>query len=146
MKQTEREHWIRLGGFAFALVVVSLVTTWAGLSGSWVGDDWHMVNNYLYSDWAELGAVFKRNAAYYLFTEDKVGPYRPVTMLTLLATHLVAPEAWLHHVMSWLLHAATALLLFTVLREQSGDAPTRTTDAVAALLAALFLGGFELAT
>jgi hypothetical protein len=138
MEQTERGHWIRLGGFAFALVVVSLVATWAGLSGSWVGDDWHMVNNYLYSDWAELGAVFERNAAYYLFTEDKVGPYRPATMLTLLATHLVVPEPWLHHMVSWLLHVATALLLFTVLREQSGDAPTRTTDAVAAVLAALF--------
>ncbi|MBT8206778.1 MAG: hypothetical protein KJO18_00775, partial [Acidimicrobiia bacterium] len=98
----ERRHWHRPMGFAFALGAVSIAATWVGLSGSWVGDDWHMVHNYLYGDWAELGAVFKRNAASYLFVEGKVGPYRPATMLTLIATHLLAPEPWLHHAVSWL--------------------------------------------
>jgi hypothetical protein len=51
------------------------------LSGTWVGDDWHMVNNYLYEDWTELAAVFKRNATSCLFGE-KIGPYRPVAMFT----------------------------------------------------------------
>lgn len=130
-----------MAGFAFLLACVSLGATWVGLCGTWVGDDWHMVNNYLYGDWAELGAVFKRNAASYLFVEDKVGPYRPATMLTLLATHLLAPEPWLHHAVSWLLHVATSLLLFAVLRSQSSDAPNAdeaTNDFMAAGLAGLF--------
>lgn len=137
----ERRHGLRLGGFAILVVAVSWAATWVGLSGTWVGDDWHMVHNYLYGDWAELGAVFKRNAASYLFVEDKVGPYRPATMLTLIATHLLAPEPWLHHAVSWFLHAATSLLLFAVLRSQSPSAPNAdevTNDFVAAGLAALF--------
>jgi hypothetical protein len=137
----ERQHGTRLGGFAILVVAVSWAATWVGLSGSWVGDDWHMVHNYLYGDWAELGAVFQRNAASYLFVEDKVGPYRPATMLTLIATHLLAPEPWLHHAVSWLLHAATSLLLFVVLRGQvstASDADPATKDVVAAGLAALF--------
>lgn len=56
VEQTKRKHWVRLGAFAFVLALISLLATWVGLSGTWVGDDWHMVNNYLYEDWAELGA------------------------------------------------------------------------------------------
>lgn len=137
----ERRHGLRLGAFAILLVAVSWAATWVGLSGSWVGDDWHMVHNVLYADWAELGAVFNRNAASYLFVEDKVGPYRPATMLTLIATHLLAPEPWLHHAVSWVLHAVTSLLLFVVLRTQSPNASNTdpaTNDVVAAGLAALF--------
>jgi len=99
-----------------------------------------MVNNYLYEDWTELAAVFKRNAASYLFGE-KIDPYRPVAMFTLIATHLLTPRPWLHHAVSWLLHAATSLLLFALLR-RSGPAarPVEdgTNDLVAAGLAALF--------
>ncbi len=123
------------------VVAVSWAATWVGLSGTWVADDWHMVQNYLYGDWAELGAVFKRNAASYLFVEDKVGPYRPATMWTLIATHLLAPAPWLHHAVSWLLHAATSLILFVVLRSQTPAASNvdhATSDVVAAGLAALF--------
>jgi len=143
VRQAERQHWARLGGFAFVLALLSCAATWVGLSGTWVGDDWHMVNNYLYGDWAELGAVFKRNAASYLFSEDRVGPYRPVTMVTLIAAHLLAPEPWLHHAVSWLLHAATSLLLFGVFRSPALGGPSVqsdgvTTDIVAAGLAALF--------
>jgi len=137
----ERRHGLRLGGVAILVVAVSWAATWVGLSGSWVGDDWHMVNNFLYGDWAELGAVFKRNAASYLFVEDKVGPYRPVKMLTMIATHLLAPEPWLHHAVSWVLHAATSLLLFVVLRSQSpasSNTDPATNEVVAAGLAALF--------
>jgi len=136
-----RQHRLGLGGFAIVLVAVSAAATWVGLSGSWVGDDWHMVQNYLYGDWAELGAVFKRNAASYLFVEDKVGPYRPATMLTLIATHLLAPEPWLHHAVSWVLHAATSLLLFVVLRGQplaGSKIDSSTNEIAAAGLAALF--------
>jgi hypothetical protein len=100
-----------------------------------------MVGNYLYGDWAELGAVFKRNAGYYLFTEDKVGPYRPVTMLTLLATHLLVPEPWLHHLVSWLLHVVTALLLFVVLRQmlrRPEDTSIGAGDTFSAFLASIF--------
>lgn len=141
MEQTDRKHWHRLAGFATTLGVISLVASWAGLAGSWVGDDWHMVGNYLYGDWAELGSVFKRNAAYYLFTDDRVGPYRPITMLTLLATHLLMPEPWLHHVVSWVLHAATALLLFVVVRHTLGrtkDASVGDPDILSAFLAGIF--------
>jgi len=144
VERAERQHWVRLGGFALLLVLVSLAATWVGLSGNWVGDDWHMVKNYLYADWAELGAVFKRNAADYLFGEDKAGPYRPVTMLTLIASHLLTPKPWLHHALGWLLHAATSLLFFFVLRTQAAassvarDDSSRMTDIVAAGVAALF--------
>ncbi|MBT8452633.1 MAG: hypothetical protein KJO40_11755 [Deltaproteobacteria bacterium] len=137
----ERQHWLCLGGFAAVAVAASAAATWVGLSGSWVGDDWHMVHNYLYGDWAELGAVFRRNAASYLFVEDKVGPYRPATMLTLIATHLLAPEPWLHHAVSWALHAATSLLLFAALRGQASKASNveaASSNIAAAGLAALF--------
>jgi hypothetical protein len=100
-----------------------------------------MVNNYFYEDWAELAAVFKRNAASYLFDENRIGPYRPVTMFTLIATHLLVPRPWLHHAVSWLLHAATSLLLFALLRRSDPAArPARdlTNDLAAAGLAALF--------
>jgi len=63
VEQTKRKHWVRLGAFAFVVTLISWAATWVGLSGTWVGDDWHMVNNYLYEDWAELAVVFKRNAA-----------------------------------------------------------------------------------
>lgn len=141
MEQTKRQHLVRLGAVAFVLALISMVATWIGLSGTWVGDDWHMVNNYLYEDWTELATVFKRNAASYLFGEDKIGPYRPVTMFTLIATHLLAPKPWLHHAVSWLLHAATSLLVFALLRS-SGPAARPVTDVtnevVAAGLAGLF--------
>ena len=87
----QRNDGLRLGGLAILAVAVSWAATWVGLSGSWVGEDWHMIHNDLYGDWAELGAVFKRNAASYLFVEDKVGSHRPATMLALIATHLLAP-------------------------------------------------------
>ena len=137
----ERKHWVRLGAFALVVTLISWAATWVGLSGTWVGDDWHMVNNYLYEDWSELAAVFKRNAASYLFGDDKIGPYRPVTMFTLLATHLLVPRPWLHHALSWLLHAGTSLLLFGLLRASGPAArPARdlTNDLAAAGLAALF--------
>jgi hypothetical protein len=79
--RTKRQRWVRLGAFAFVVTLISWAATWAGLSGTWVGDDWHMVNNYLYEDWTELAAVFKRNATSCLFGE-KIGPYRPVAMFT----------------------------------------------------------------
>lgn len=141
MNETARKHWVHLGAFAFALTLISWAATWAGLTGTWVGDDWHMVNNYLYEDWSELTAVFKRNAASYLFGEDKIGPYRPVTMFTLIATHLLLPEPWLHHAISWILHAVTSLLLFAILRSSgpiARPAKDHTKDIAAAGLAALF--------
>lgn len=144
VEQTGRHHWRRLGVFALLLVLLSLAATWVGLSGSWVGDDWHMVKNPFYTDWAELGAVFSRNAADYLFGKEKAGPYRPVAMFTLIASHLLAPMPWLHHVVGWLLHVATSLLLFAVLRSQgpaasvAGNDISSTTDRVAAGVAALF--------
>jgi len=141
VEQTKRKHWVRLGALAFVLALISWAATWVGLSGTWVGDDWHMVDNYLYEDWAELAAVFKRNAASYLFGEDKIGPYRPVTMFTLIATHLLTPRPWLHHAVSWLLHAATSLLLFALLRSSgpaARPATEVTSEVVAAGLAALF--------
>lgn len=141
MDKTEPKHWFWLAGFAAVLALVSLLATWAGLAGSWVGDDWHMVGSYLYGDWAELGAVFQRNAGYYLFTDDKVGPYRPVTMLTLLGTHLLVPRPWLHHTVSWLLHGATTLLLFAALSRQLvgvGKGSEREADVASALAAAIF--------
>ncbi len=142
MEQTERKHWMGPAGVALTLGLTSLLASRAGLAGSWVGDDWHMVGNYLYGDWAQLGAVFEHNAAHYLFTESKVGPYRPVTMLSLLATHLLVPEPWLHHLVSWLLHVLTALLLFVVLRHmlhRPEQTSGRAGDALSAFLAGIFL-------
>jgi hypothetical protein len=100
-----------------------------------------MVDNYLYEDWGELAAVFQRNVASYLFDEHRVGPYRPVTKFTLIGTHLLVPKPWLHHAVNWLLHAATSLLLFAVLRSQpraASSVPDVTNDIVAAGLAGLF--------
>ncbi|MEM7434394.1 MAG: hypothetical protein AAF436_04510 [Myxococcota bacterium] len=137
--KTAHQRRAKLLGPALALGAVSLCATWVGLSGDWVGDDWHMVDNYVYQDWAELGAVFHRNAAYYLFAEDQVGPYRPITMLTLVGTHLLSPRPWLHHLIGWLLHAVASALLFVTLRQQLGAAAETSRPVQAsAFLAALF--------
>lgn len=130
-----------LGGVALLVGIASLWATWAGLGGSWVADDWHMVHSYLYGDWAELGAVFRRNAGYYLFTEDQTGPYRPITMLTLLGTHLIAPEPLLHHTVSWVLHAGTASILFAALRDRLREplpSSPGAVDTASLLVASLF--------
>lgn len=141
--KSKRQQWAWAVVFGLILALVSIAATWAGLSGTWVGDDWHMVHNYMYADWAELGKVFQRNAASYLFVEDKVGPYRPITMLTLIAAHLVSPSECLHHAVSWFLHALTTVLLYFVLRATSSS-PRKphgqaVNDFVAAGFAALFL-------
>lgn len=133
-ESNRRRGWF----FAAAIACLSLAATWVGLSGTWVGDDWHMVDSLVYRDWAELGAVFQRNAAYYLSADDKVGPYRPITMLSLIGTHLIQPSPWLHHLVSWLLHATVALCLFGAVRRQLAEHSDRTSTQVAAFLAALF--------
>ena len=129
----------RLAVPAIALIV-SAIACAPGLLGTWVYDDRSMVENPLYDDFSDVLSVFSRNSADYLgrgkLNPQTVATYRPLTMLTLVGTHAVAPRPIVHHALGWLLHVLTAWLLYVGLAKSDGQ---RRLDAVAAWLAALFL-------
>jgi hypothetical protein len=86
------------------------------VGGGWVYDDLQMVGNAAMDDAGDVLAVFARTSADYLGGAHEGGSetrtWRPITMLTLVATHVVAPSPAAHHLVGWSLHvAAVALLL-----------------------------------
>ena len=118
-------HAFRFLPFAIGAAVISLVATWPGLTGSWVFDDRAMVGNPLYDDAGDIPRVFVQDSSDYLEAKgggDTSGArtYRPVTMLTLVATHAVSPSPGPHHVVGWLLHLVTAVLLLVAIRRLDG--------------------------
>lgn len=131
----ETPRWVPFG----ALALVSLVAAMPGLAGSWVSDDFHMVGSPYYGHWAEVFRVFTRNAGHYLSDPNPTGPYRPVTMFTLLASHALVPRPWLHHAVSWSLHVVTAASLYVLLLRRVSKHGWRHADGAAFVLAALFL-------
>lgn len=134
-----RPRWLPFA----AITLVSLLASMPGLLGSWVGDDFHMLTSPYYGDWAQVWRVFTRHAGHYLATSDAdpstTGPYRPVTMFTLLLPHALVAKPWLHHLLSWLLHIATGALLYVgLLRQESpNDRPSSST--VMLVLTGIFL-------
>ena len=95
-----------------------------GLFGTWVYDDQRMVDNPVYDGWDDVAAVFSRTALDYLIAPDSTEAvprgsetYRPVTMLVLVSTHVIAQSALLHHLVGWLLHVTVAGLLLLALRQ-----------------------------
>jgi len=131
----ERPRWLAFG----ALCLVSLLAAARGLSGSWVGDDFHMLSGPYYGDWAEVFRVFTRNAGHYLSHPNPTGPYRPVTMFTLLATHALVPSPWLHHAVSWGLHVLTAASLYVLLLRRVAKHDWQHANGAMLVLVALFL-------
>lgn len=131
----ERPRWLAFG----ALGLVSLLAAARGLSGSWVGDDFHMLSGPYYGDWAEVFRVFTRNAGHYLSDPNPSGPYRPVTMFTLLASHALVPSPWLHHAVSWGLHVLTAASLYILLLRRVAKRDWQHANGAMLVLVALFL-------
>lgn len=101
-------------------MLVSLLAASPGLCGSWVHDDLNMVGNPNYADTHLLEVVRRHSGTYGAAQSGDVGAmtqtYRPFTMLTLVATHLLAPRPLAHHVVGWVLHVLTAWLLWLALR------------------------------
>jgi hypothetical protein len=141
MEEPQSQRWRVALGFGAASLLV-LFAALPGLLGSWVGDDYHMVASRLYGDWAEIPRVFSRHAGHYLGkTSDTAAtwPYRPVTMLTLLVPHALAPHPWLHHLVGWLMHIATGALLLVALLRQTSPRTHPAARGVGLVLVALFL-------
>lgn len=133
----------RRGWLIFAAIsIVSLLAAMPGLLGSWVGDDFHMLSSRYYGEWKDVWHVFTRHAGHYLEADGDPsgsGPYRPVTMFTLLLSHALVPAPWLHHLLSWVLHIATGALLYLALLRQESPSDRRSADAVMLVLTGLFV-------
>ncbi len=133
-----RPRWL-----AFAVIaLISLLAAMPGLLGSWVGDDFHMLRNPYYGNWTHVWDVFTRNAHHYQAVDGVAttsGPYRPVTMFTLLLSHALIPKPWLHHLVSWVLHLATGALLYVALLRQASSDARSSAQAVMLFLTAIFL-------
>jgi hypothetical protein len=119
---TDRKPW-RKRAVLWGLLALSLVASLPGLAGSWIHDDINMLDNPKYDGIDDALSVFARHSGSYDKRKDSahddnalVQTYRPVTAFTLVATHALAPVPWLHHLIGWLLHVATAWLLGLVLR------------------------------
>jgi hypothetical protein len=137
-KTPARPWWL---AFA-AIALVSFLASMPGLFGSWVGDDFHMVNNPYYGNWTHVWDVFTRNAGHYLAADGHPttsGPYRPVTMFTLLLPHALVPKPWLHHLVSWVLHIATGALVYVALLRQASSDARPSARAVMLFLTGIFL-------
>lgn len=133
-----RSHYI---GGLIALALLSLLASWPGLGGSWVHDDLNMLGNPHYRDADDVLSVFVRHSGMYARNPSpdasaESQTYRPITMLTLVATHVLAPHPLAHHLVGWTLHALAAWLLWLALR-RSDPQPAALPAQVG--LAALFL-------
>lgn len=111
--------------FGLFLAAATLLASAPGLVGSWVYDDFGMLDNERYDDLADVGAVFAQHSGDYLEgrapgqTEGET--YRPVTMVTLVSVHAATGSPLAHHVLGWLLHLATALALYFALGSVCGE-------------------------
>jgi hypothetical protein len=106
---------------AALLAVISLLAMSPGLLGSWVHDDLNMLHNPNYDDLSDVPRVVTRHSGVYA-PSGGAGDgamsqtYRPLTMLTLVVTHVLLPRPIAHHLLGWTLHALTAFLLWLALR------------------------------
>lgn len=133
-----RPQWLVFAVISF----VALLASMPGLLGSWVGDDFHMLSSRYYGEWTHVWDVFTRNARHYQVADEvptMSGPYRPVTMFTLLLSHVLVPKPWLHHLLSWLLHIGTGALLYLALLRQASSDARSSARPVALFLTAIFL-------
>lgn len=128
--------------FAVLTVAVTLCSVPA-LIGTWVYDDLLLEEPRL-RGWAEAAATFGYNSGYYL--EDKTdriessATYRPIPMLTLIATNsLFGVHPLPHHIISLLAHLLVVALLLHIGRGSDAVArwPALTVAAVFALHPAL---------
>ncbi|MFI5306790.1 MAG: hypothetical protein ACHQ53_05535 [Polyangiales bacterium] len=120
---------------ALALCVVLAAAAAPGLLGSWVYDDQMMLSNPAYEGLGALLRVPRQDSNAYA-PKRYGGPapdatYRPTTMLTLVATHVLSPHALAHHLVGLALHLLVAWLLFLALCVR--------TPRTAALVAAAFM-------
>lgn len=137
--RTNVHRWITIAA-ASAVVVISALACAPGLLGTWVYDDQTMVGNPLYDDVSDALNVFSYNSADYIgrgkLDRNATTTYRPITMLTLVGTHALAPKPWVHHIIGWILHLLVGGLLYLGLARRPWSWHI---DPVAAWLAALFL-------
>lgn len=113
----------RRGASILAVVCAGVVLVFCaspGLTGTWVYDDLRMLENPSYDSLGDALRVWGQTSGDYL--ENAGAPdargaetYRPLTMMTLVATHAISPTPLAHHLVGLVLHFVTALLLYGLL-------------------------------
>ncbi|MBM4318959.1 MAG: hypothetical protein FJ125_03140 [Deltaproteobacteria bacterium] len=101
------------------LALLLVVSSWPALGGSWVYDDWLMLDHPLLDGPEDLLGTFAHNSTDYQRLKQEAGAaiqgrptYRPLSMLSLgLVNVLVGSQPWVHHAVSLSLHLVTLLLL-----------------------------------
>jgi hypothetical protein len=133
----------RAAALLCALALLAFGAALPGLTGSWVHDDLNALDNPNYSGLDDVLAVWVRHSADYVGSaQDRAssGPlsqtYRPLTMLSLVAVHTLAPLPFAHHLLGFALHLVCAYLLYAVLRRSD---PRPSSRPVHGALATLFL-------
>ena len=111
--------------FGLFLAAATLLASAPGLVGTWVYDDFGMLDNERYDDLGDVAAVFAQHSGDYL---ERLAPgqtegetYRPITMVTLVAVHAATASPLAHHALGWALHLATAFALYFALGFVCGD-------------------------
>ena len=115
---------------AVAVIAILLAVSAASLGGDWVYDDLHMVGNAAMDGADDVLAALWRTSDDYLppSQHGATRTFRPATMLTLVATHVGAPNPLAHRLVSVALHALVVLVLLSWERRR----PSGWTVAVAA--------------
>lgn len=118
-------RWTSDGARLAGLCAVIAAATLPAWTGTWVYDDWFMLDNASMDGAEDLLAVLKRSSVDYLganaATHAGAVTYRPLSMFSLIAVQAFAPDApLLHHLVSLALHLASVSLLFLSLRARAG--------------------------
>jgi hypothetical protein len=120
---------------AVALLCVMTLAAWPGLAGGFVYDDTGMVDNPAYDSIEDVLRVPFQDSNAYIRSADATGAgdraFRPTTMLTLVLTHALWPQPWLHHLIGLLLHALLCVGLHRALRPAGERAASFLTAAFA---------------
>jgi len=105
----------------FAVTVIVSAPAW---TGSWIYDDWAMAQRNHVDDFGDLASVLQRTSADYMNASGEAPAgttYRPLTMASLIVVHALSPTPLPHHLLSLLMHLATALLLYLTLQRLAGE-------------------------
>jgi hypothetical protein len=122
-----------------SVLAIATIAAWPALTGSWVYDDLRMLENPYYEDWNDVRASLLRTSNDYLTDLSSTSrgqyTYRPITMFTLVLTHVASrSRPWAHHLVSLAAHIAVVLLFIVVARGLRGRVDVVTLS-IAAVLA-----------
>lgn len=121
-----------------ALAVAAAVLSWPAMTGTWVYDDVTMLDHPLMDDAGDIAAVWGHTSSDFLTPGDEGlesgYTWRPLTMVTLIAVHVVSDQsAFAHHVASWGLHALVLAILLGAAARARGRIDAIALGAVGAL-------------